>query len=140
MLFVRFDPARPPRLRRTRGLGLTVLRHHACGRLDRPASLTSVVLAAAILPRADAVQTGRALDIPLAADGFAQEWEAKTRAFASLEPGVFLCGLAHGPKPLREVISQALAAGQQALVLLSLAAITPGGTVASVDAPAAPPA
>jgi len=131
VLFVRFDPARPPRLGGP-GAGLTVFDTSLGDSIVLEPDL--VVLAAAILPRADRADTARALDIPLAADGFAKEWESKTRSFASLEPGVFLCGLAHGPKPMREVISQALAAGRQAAGLLSLSAITPGGTVASVDA------
>ena len=132
VLFVRFQPSQPPRLREgTGGMELTVVDWSLQETLAFRPDL--VVLAAAIVPRADAGTTAARLDIPLDADGFAREWEAKTRGFASLEPGVFLCGLAHGPKPLREVIPQALAAAQQALILLSQGQLAPGGTVAEVE-------
>ena len=131
VLFVRFDPAEPPRLDR-QGAGLSVVDTA----LGEPIVLEPdlVVLAAAVLPRAEAARTGSQLDIPVAADGFFREWEPKTRPFASIEPGVFLCGLAAGPKPMREVIAQSLAAGQQALALLSQDRLVPGGTVAAVEA------
>jgi len=133
VLFTRYQPAQPPRLsERDGGLELTVVDSSLQETLVFRPDL--VVLAAAIVPRVDSGRTAARLDMPLAADGFAREWEAKTRGFASLEPGLFLCGLAHGPKPLREVIPQALAAAQQALILLSREELAPGGTVAEVDA------
>jgi heterodisulfide reductase subunit A len=131
VLFVRVDLARPPRLV-GRGAGLEVFDTSLGDTLALEPEM--VVLAAAVMPRADAVQAARALDIPLAVDGFAKEWEPKTRPFATIEPGVFLCGLAHGPKPMREVVSQALAAGRQAAELLSRESIAPEGTVATVEA------
>ncbi len=133
VLFIRYPPDQPPRLEPgAGGLELEVVDSSLQETLSFRPEL--VVLAAAIVPRADAGASAARLDIPLAADGFAREWEVKTRSFASLEPGVFLCGLAQGPKPLPEVIPQALAAAQQALLLLSREAIVPGGTVAEVDA------
>jgi heterodisulfide reductase subunit A len=133
VLFARYQPDQPPRLREDAGgLELTVVDWSLQETLAFRPDL--VVLAAAVVPRADAGATASRLDVPLAADGFIREWEAKTRGFASLEPGVFLCGLAHGPKPLREVIPQALAAAQAALILLSQETLAPGGTVAEVDA------
>jgi heterodisulfide reductase subunit A-like polyferredoxin len=133
VLFVRWQPGEPPSLRESAGaLELAVKDSSLQETLSLRPDL--VVLAAAVVPRADAAATAARLDVPLGADGFVREWEAKTRGFASLEPGVFLCGLAHGPKPLPEVIPQALAAAQQALVLLSQPALEPGGTVAEVDA------
>jgi heterodisulfide reductase subunit A len=133
VLFVRYSPAAPPRLEiGAKGLELTVVDAN----LGEPLAFRPdlLALAAAVMPRADAARTAARLDVPLDADGFVREWEAKTRSFSTLEPGVFLCGLAHGPKPLPEVIPQVLAAAQQALVLLSQARLVPGGTVASVDA------
>jgi heterodisulfide reductase subunit A len=133
VLFVRFQPGQPPRLRPAGGvLELAVEDSSLQETLLFHPDL--VVLAAAIVPRADCGATAARLDIPLDAEGFVREWEAKTRGFASLEPGVFLCGLAHGPKPLREVVPQALAAAQQALVLLSQDRLVPADTTAEVDA------
>ena len=111
VLFVRFDPRSPPRFSRE---GKLRVEDQNLGEvLEFDPQL--VVLSAAILPRHDAHAVAAAIEVPLDADGFYQEWEGKSRPYATLEPGVFVCGLAHGPKPLREVVPQALAAAQSAL-------------------------
>lgn len=74
-----------------------------------------IVLASAILPRRDAGALSASINVELDNDGFFKEWESKTRPYSSLEPGISISGLAHGPKPLKEVISQALAASQNVL-------------------------
>jgi heterodisulfide reductase subunit A-like polyferredoxin len=133
VLFVRFQPGQPPRLRPAGG-GLELAVEDSSLQETLLFHPDLVVLAAAIVPRVDSRTTAARLDIPLDAEGFVREWESKTRGFASLQPGVFLCGLAHGPKPLREVIPQALAAAQQALVLLSQERLVPADITAEVDA------
>ena len=132
VLFVRFDPRTKPAVETT-GNGLRVLVEDMSLHETLELHPDMVVLAAAILPRADAVQTAARLDIPQVGEGFFREWESKTRPFASLEPGVFVCGLGHGPKPSRETIAQALAAANHALTLLSQDEIALTGPVAEVD-------
>ena len=132
VLFVRFDPAQKPQLvEDAAGLRLTVRELTLGETLDLRPEL--VVLAAAILPRADAVRTASLLDVPQYGEGFLCEWESKTQSYASLQPGVYLCGLAHGPKPAGETIAQALAAAQHAAALLSRERITLSPVVAQVD-------
>jgi heterodisulfide reductase subunit A len=132
VLFVRFPYLNRPRLEMgAGGLCLSVLDAALGEELAFRPDL--VVLAEASLPRVDSIRAAARLGIPVGSDGFLKEWEAKTRRFSSMEPGVFVCGLAQGPKPLREVITQALAASQQALTLISNA-LAPAGVVARVDA------
>lgn len=133
VLFARFDPrARPVVETRPDGSLLVSVADTSLGEtLDLAPDL--LVLAAAVLPRSDAVRVAGRLGIRLSSDGFVREWEAKTRAAGTLEPGVFACGLAAGPKPLPEVLAQSLAAAQAALIHLSRTRTVDTRTVARID-------
>ncbi len=63
-------------------------------------------------------------------DGFFVEAHAKLRPVDFATDGVFLCGLAHYPKPVDESIAQAQAAVARAVTLLSSLKIEVSGTVA----------
>jgi len=67
-------------------------------------------------------------------DGWLQEAHQKLRPVEFAVDGVFLCGLAHYPKPVDESIAQAQAAAARALTILARKAIRVGGQVACVDA------
>jgi len=66
-------------------------------------------------------------------DGFFVEAHLKLRPVDFATDGVFLCGLAHAPKPIDESIAQAQAAAARAVTLLSAKSIPVSGTVAEVD-------
>jgi heterodisulfide reductase subunit A len=57
--------------------------------------------------------------VPLNADGFFAEAHVKLRPVDFATDGVFVCGLAHAPKPIDESITQAQAAVSRAVTLLS---------------------
>ncbi len=57
--------------------------------------------------------------VPLNEDGFFVEAHAKLRPVDFATDGVFLCGLAHYPKPMDESIAQAQAAVARAVTLLA---------------------
>jgi len=67
------------------------------------------------------------------ADGFFAEAHVKLRPNDFATDGVFVCGLAHAPKPLDESIAQAQAAASRAVTVLSALQIAVSGTVAQVD-------
>ena len=71
--------------------------------------------------------------VPQSETGFFAEAHVKLRPVDFATDGVFVCGLAHSPKPLDESISQAHAAAARAVVLLSKDRITMAGTVARVS-------
>jgi len=132
VLFVRFDAGNKPLVEQTpEGLRVLVQEQSLHETLEFHPDL--VALAAAILPRGDAAETAKRLGIQQADEGFYREWESKTRPWAALEPGVYLCGLDQGPRPSGETITQALAAAEQALGYLSHDTITLSGAVAVVD-------
>jgi glycine cleavage system H lipoate-binding protein/ferredoxin len=77
-----------------------------------------VNLLTAILP-AEHQALAKLFKVPLNDDGFFMEAHAKLRPVDVSTDGVFLCGLAHYPKPIEESIAQAQAAAMRASMVLS---------------------
>ncbi|MFW5975317.1 MAG: 4Fe-4S dicluster domain-containing protein, partial [Desulfosalsimonas sp.] len=71
--------------------------------------------------------------VPMNEDGFFIEKHAKLGPSEFSTDGVYLCGLAHYPKPIDESIAQAKAAASRAVTLLSQKKVYSSGTVAQVD-------
>lgn len=94
-----------------------------------PADL--IVLAAAILPD-EAEEVSRAFKLNQNAEGFFLEAHAKLRPVEFAVEGVYLCGLAHSPKPLSESIVQAMAAAAKASILMAKGFVTVEPIVSSV--------
>jgi heterodisulfide reductase subunit A len=66
-----------------------------------------IVLSAGIRPNPENQELGKLLKVPLTKDGFFLEAHMKLRPVDFMTEGIFLCGLAHGPKFIEESISQA---------------------------------
>ncbi len=66
-------------------------------------------------------------------DGFFVEAHAKLGPSDFATDGVFLCGMAHYPKPIDESAAQALAAASRAGTLLARRRLKAGGAVAHVN-------
>lgn len=91
-----------------------------------------IILASAIIPRDDNDAFSRLFKVPLNQDGFFMEAHAKLRPVEFASAGIFVCGLAHGPKSIDEAISQAQAAVSRACTILSQKERMVGGAVATV--------
>ena len=91
-----------------------------------------LVLATAIVPYKDE-KLAQFFKVPLNDDGFFVEAHPKLAPSEFSTDGVFLCGLAHYPKPIDESIAQAQAAVSRAVTLLAKKSILVSGTVAYVD-------
>lgn len=88
-----------------------------------------LVLASAIVPSADEA-IAQHFKVPWNAEGFFVEAHAKLGPSEFATDGVFLCGMAHYPKPIDESIAQAQAAASRASTLLARKTIRVSGTVA----------
>ncbi len=77
-----------------------------------------VVLATAVVPRADTLAVAELLGLERSPDGFFQEAHPKYRPVDSTRPGVFLAGCCQGPKDIPDTVAQAKAAAASALGLL----------------------
>jgi len=71
--------------------------------------------------------------LPLNAEKFFMEAHAKLRPVDFASDGIFVCGLAHYPKPIDESIAQAMAAAGRAATVLSKTAISVSPLVSKVD-------
>jgi len=92
-----------------------------------------VTLASAIVPRGDNGRFAELFKVAMNQDGFFMEAHAKLRPVDFACAGLFVCGLAHGPKAIDEAISQAKAAVSRACMILSHKERMAGGAVAEVN-------
>ena len=77
-----------------------------------------LILATAIVPPKEN-SISNLFKVPVNNDGFFAEAHVKLRPIDFATDGVFLCGLAHSPKPMDESIAQGLGAAARAVTLLS---------------------
>lgn len=78
-----------------------------------------LVLAKAMVPKESNKELSKALKVPLNEDKFFLEAHVKLRPVDFATDGVFLTGLAHGPKNLSESIGQSQAAASRAAAVLA---------------------
>jgi heterodisulfide reductase subunit A len=91
-----------------------------------------IVLSAGIRPNPENQELGKLLKVPLTKDGFFLEAHMKLRPVDFMTEGIFLCGLAHGPKFIEESISQAYGAVSRACTILSKKSIQLEPTISFV--------
>jgi heterodisulfide reductase subunit A-like polyferredoxin len=89
-----------------------------------------IVLASAIIPSKGNKFLSQLYKLSLNDEGFFQEAHAKLRPVDFATDGVFMAGIAHGPKPVEEIIAQAQAAAARAVTLLASKTITMSAQVA----------
>jgi heterodisulfide reductase subunit A len=92
-----------------------------------------VVLAAAMIPSEGSEEISQKFRVALSPDGFFQEAHVKLRPVEFATDGIYLCGMAHYPKLLKETVEQAYGAASRVLALLSHDAITASGSVCEVN-------
>jgi heterodisulfide reductase subunit A len=132
VIFIRFNPENKPVVEETEegGLKVTVVDHV----LQRPISLTPdfITLASAIETRG-LDELAQMFKVPVSQDGFFMEVHMKLRPVDFATDGIFVCGLAHYPKPIDESIAQAQAAAARAATILAQKKIEVEGVVSTVD-------
>jgi heterodisulfide reductase subunit A len=101
--------------------------------LDRRLAVKADILclATAIVSHKDNALT-QFFKVPMDMDGWLLEAHQKLRPVDFPNDGVFLCGMAHYPKPIDESIAQAKAAASRALTFLTLENIKVGGVVSHI--------
>ena len=91
-----------------------------------------VVLATPMIPSEGAVELGQCLHISTDAYGFYNEAHIKLRPVETLSAGIYLAGVAQGPKDIPETAAQASAAAAKVLQLFSHDEMTQSPLVAVV--------
>ena len=102
--------------------------------IGRPVEIETdlISLATAILPN-KVGKLATFFKVPLNEDGFFVERHAKLGPVEFATDGVFLCGMAHYPKPIDESIAQGQAAASRAVTLLARETIFTSGTIAETN-------
>jgi heterodisulfide reductase subunit A2 len=121
--FVPFDKSRPPVVR-TDGDAVTVEGFDPV--MGEPVALAAdwVALAVGMVPE-PVGDLCRIFNIPETRDGFVAGADAKWRPVDTINPGVFVCGLAKGPLRADEAVAEGWAASFRALRLLNRSALHP---------------
>ena len=92
-----------------------------------------VVLATAVVPRPDAKDLARTLNIIADQNGFFTEAHLKLRPVDTLTPGIYLAGTAQWPKDIPDTIASASGAASRILSLFSREELLHDPTIAFVD-------
>jgi heterodisulfide reductase subunit A len=131
VLFVQFSKDHKPRVSAGEdGLKIEVVDQNLGENLVLKADL--LALASAILPYKDE-KLAQFFKVPMNEDGFFVEAHAKLGPSEFATDGVFLCGMAHYPKPIDESVAQAQAAASRAVTLLARERVKVSGMVAYVN-------
>jgi heterodisulfide reductase subunit A len=131
ILFIHYEPENKPAVTQGDGtLSITVTDPLLGEQLNLKPDL--LVLSPAIVSRENG-ELSRLLKIPLTQDGFFLEAHAKLRPVDFAVDGIFLCGLAHFPKPVDESIAQAAAASARAAIPLAKGKVDVEPIVSSVE-------
>jgi heterodisulfide reductase subunit A len=131
VVFMRYELDHKPRVEAAGDKVLVTARDHVLGR--------DVAIEADLLGLASAIESRKAEDlaqmfkVPMDEDGWLLEAHQKLRPVDFATDGVFMCGLAHYPKPLEEAVAQAQAAVSRAVTVLSREEMWLSGMVAFID-------
>jgi len=131
VIFIRYDLQNKPTLTADDdGVSILATDHV----LQRPVEISAdlVTLASAVIPNKDET-LAQFYKVPLNDDGFFVEKHAKLGPSEFATDGVFLCGLAHYPKPIDEAIAQGRASASKAITLLAKETIHTSGTIAETE-------
>jgi heterodisulfide reductase subunit A len=135
--FIRYEPQDKPQVEPGESeegrpvLKVTVPDYILGNKLEIDADIVS--LAAAIIPSAGSKEVSQLFKVTLGPDSFFQEAHVKLRPVEFAADGVYLCGMAHYPKLMREAIEQAYGAAGRVLTLLSHDTVVASGSVCEVD-------
>ena len=130
--FARYEKERPPVVTQSNGR-LTITCYDPSIMEELRFDTDLIALSTATIAR-DNEELGNLLKVPRTQEGFFLEAHMKLRPVDFASDGIYLCGLAHSPKNIRETITQAEAAVAKACTVLSKDRILVGGVVAEVEA------
>ena len=133
--FIRYEPDEKPQVEATEEEGRPVLRvtlpDYVLGQ-KLAIDADYLTLSAAVIPPAANKEIAQLFKVSLGPNDFFKEAHVKLQPVEFATDGIFLCGTAHYPKHIPEVINQAYGAAGQALTLLSHDIVTVSGAVCEV--------
>jgi heterodisulfide reductase subunit A len=131
VVFVRYEEDNKPQVTANGKLSVTVIEPLLEKKLKLDPEL--VVLSNRIDANPDNESLAQLLKIPMNEDGFFLEAHAKLRPVDFATEGVYLAGMAHGPKSLSESMAQGKAAAARAATIISKDTYEAEATIAAVN-------
>ncbi len=129
--FIHFEPELPPSVMEEGGIAGVEFFDRLLGenvRLDPDLIVLSVGVVSG-----DVEELSKVLKVPLTNDKFFLEAHPKLRPVEFSVEGIYLCGLAHSPKPISESIAQAEAAAAKACIPPAKGYVAVASIASSVD-------
>ena len=131
IFFIRYDDQKDLRVTRE-GENLQIrFTSYVLGREMEARPDLLILATAMVMPQENPV--AKLFKVPINTDGFFVEAHVKLRPIDFATDGVFVCGLAHSPKPIDESIAQGLGAASRAGTLLSQKEMFGNAIVATID-------
>ena len=131
VIFIRYRPDQAPEVvKKGKSLYVKVLDPLLKEEVAIPADL--LVLSVGIVPQENE-EISKLIKAPLTGDGFFLEAHVKLMPVELPVEGVYVCGLAHAPKPLDETLAQARAAAAKAAIPLAKGYVQVAPIVSRVD-------
>jgi heterodisulfide reductase subunit A len=132
--FIRYDMEHKPKVAGNDGGNLTVTVFEPLLGKTIELKADMLALSSAIVPDAENNRRiARMFKVPLNQENFFLEAHVKLRPVDFATEGVYLCGLAHSPKSIKESIIQGRAAAGRAATVIAKDQLETEGTIASVD-------
>jgi heterodisulfide reductase subunit A len=97
------------------------------------AEVDLVVLSIGLIPRIETGWLCRTLNLSTSSDGFLKEAHPKLRPMDTLVDGIFIAGVAQGPKDIPDCVAQASGAAQRASNLMSMGETEIEATTAEIN-------
>lgn len=122
IVFIRYNPVGKPKVEEIDGKLRVTATDHVLG---RPVVISPdfITLYTAIAPKGTE-ELANMLKVPLNQEKFFLEAHMKLRPVDFSTDGIFVCGMAHYPKPIDECIAQAQAAASRAVTVLAQDKVT----------------
>lgn len=136
VVFIRFGLDSKPKVETYRTEDMDILRVKVLDKLlGEPISIETdlVVLAAAVIAPQENHKLSEILRVPLDDDGFFRQSPKKLRPVETDRAGIFICGLANGPKFVEDSIAEAQASVTKAAHILIQSQLELWPTVSMVD-------
>ncbi|HNT34132.1 MAG TPA: FAD-dependent oxidoreductase, partial [bacterium] len=132
VLFVRFEKDKPPVVSVTE-TGLSIRFHEPVLNAEVQSPADAIILSVGVRPNEGNKSVAPMLKVPLTKDGYFFEAHVKLRPVDFATDGIFVCGMAHGPKLIKEAAIQGLAAASRAATILSKDKMEALSIVSEVD-------
>jgi heterodisulfide reductase subunit A len=132
VVFIRYDDQKELKVDADQG-GLQLrFTHYALQREMELRPELLVLATAVVAPKENPIS--KLFKVPVNSDGFFVEAHVKLRPIDFATDGVFVCGLAHAPKPIDESVAHGLGAASRAVTLLSQKEMFGNAIVAHIEA------